>query len=153
MRINEDLFDDRKDAEIAALRCLIENFKRYDEKRKQFYAKKMRRLGELESFVQEMTESKHDKNDLEKEVVKLKAELSNLSRAMQVRRIEEKRSPEELKEIINLDTLKRQNKAMKSQIKTLHATNGELLMKVMQLEKKLKDKETATNEDRTVDIC
>ena len=48
--LNEHLFDDKKDIEIARLKKVIEDFKEYDEKRKRYYAEKMRRLGELESL-------------------------------------------------------------------------------------------------------
>ena len=49
--LNEQLFDDKKDIEIAQLKKVIEDFKEYDEKRKRYYAEKMRRLGELESLL------------------------------------------------------------------------------------------------------
>lgn len=54
--INKDLYFDPKDYEIACLRQTIEKFKAYDRKRKEFYADKMVRLGELESYVEELEE-------------------------------------------------------------------------------------------------
>ena len=45
--LNEKLFDDPKDAEIARLKMTIEKFKEYDKERKKYYADKMQRLGEL----------------------------------------------------------------------------------------------------------
>ena len=55
--LNEHLFDDKKDIEIARLKKVIEDFKEYDEKRKRYYAEKMRRLGELESLLCEINEA------------------------------------------------------------------------------------------------
>ena len=55
--LNEQLFDDKKDIEIAQLKKVIEDFKEYDEKRKRYYAEKMRRLGELESLLCEINEA------------------------------------------------------------------------------------------------
>lgn len=40
--------------------ALIEDYKKYDLKRKNFYAEKMQRLGELESFMEELEESDND---------------------------------------------------------------------------------------------
>lgn len=52
--LNEDLINP-KDIEIAKLKLTIEKFKRYDAERKQYYSNALQRLGELESYVQELT--------------------------------------------------------------------------------------------------
>ena len=106
--LNEQLFDDKKNIEIARLKKVIEDFKEYDEKRKRYYAEKMRRLGEI----------------------------TCLSRIIGVRRIEENRSSEELEEIISSNQLRKNNKALKKRIKELQDTVKELVAKVVKLEEK-----------------
>lgn len=54
--MNKNLIGDQKDVEIARLKMIIEKFKKYDKDRTEFYAKKMQRLGELESYVIELEE-------------------------------------------------------------------------------------------------
>lgn len=133
--LNEHLFDDKKDIEIARLKKVIEDFKEYDEKRKRYYAEKMRRLGELESLLCEINESK-DKADLRKVILNQKKAITDLSRIISVRRIEESRTSEELGEIVNSYQLKKNNKELKKRIKELQATVKELIAKVVKLEEK-----------------
>ena len=52
--LNEKLFDNKKDAKIADLTLKIEAFKRYDEKRKEYYRKALIRLGEAEEILDSM---------------------------------------------------------------------------------------------------
>lgn len=133
--LNEHLFDDKKDIEIARLKKVIEDFKEYDEKRKRYYAEKMRRLGELESLLCEINESK-DKADLRKVILNQKKAITDLSRIISVRQIEESRTSEELGEIISSNQLRKNNKALKKRIKELQATVEELIAKVVKLEEK-----------------
>ena len=39
--LNADLFQDKKDREIARLKLTIESFKKYDKDRKEYYAEKV----------------------------------------------------------------------------------------------------------------
>ena len=117
--LNEHLFDDKKDIEIARLKKVIEDFKEYDEKRKRYYAEKMRRLGELESLLV---------------ILNQKKAITDLSRIISVRRIEESRTSEELGEIVSSYQLKKNNKELKKRIKELQATVEELIAKVVKLE-------------------
>lgn len=133
--LNEHLFDDNKDIEIARLKKVIEDFKEYDEKRKRYYAEKMRRLGELESLLCEINEAK-DKADLRKVILNQKKAITDLSRIISVRRIEESRTSEELGEIVSSYQLKKNNKELKKRIKELQATVEELIAKVVKLEEK-----------------
>lgn len=131
--LNEHLFDDKKDIEIARLKKVIEDFKEYDEKRKRYYAEKMRRLGELESLLCEINEAKDDE-DLRKVILNQKKEITCLSRIIGVRRIEENRSSEELGEIISSNQLRKNNKVLKQRVKELQGTVKELVAKVVKLE-------------------
>ena len=122
--INKKLFDDPKDAEIARLKMTIEKFKEYDKKRKEYYAGKMQRLGELESYVQEIdTETEIGK--LKSQIIDLKKQLGVLSLKLQVYRIEEKRTPEELSDIISRDSLRQKNKQLNAEVVKLRKEKSE----------------------------
>ena len=114
--MNEHLFDDEKDKEIARLKMLIERYKEYDKERKKYYSKKMQRLGELESLLEEKQDTC---SPLESQVLKLKQEIKRLNDIICVRGIEDNRPQEELTEIIRADEYRRQNKALRERIKGL----------------------------------
>lgn len=122
--LNEKLFDDPKDAEIARLKMTIEKFKEYDKERKKYYADKMQRLGELESYVQEIdTETEIGK--LKSQIIDLKRQLGALSLKVQVYRIEENRTPEELSDIISRDSLRQKNKQLTDEVIKLRKEKSE----------------------------
>lgn len=122
--LNKKLFDDPKDAEIARLKMCIEKFKEYDKERKEYYAKKMQRLGELESYVQEIdTETEIGK--LKSQIIDLKRQLGALSLKVQVYRIEENRTPEELSDIISRDSLRQKNKQLTDEVIKLRKEKSE----------------------------
>lgn len=113
--LNKKLFEDPKDAEIARLKMAIEKFKEYDKKRKEYYADKMQRLGELESYMQELdTETEIGK--LKDTIMGLRKEVSRLSKEIQVRRIEETRTDEELSEVLSRDALRQRNKKLTEEV-------------------------------------
>ena len=95
--LNEQLFDDKKDIEIAQAK---------------------------------------DKADLRKVILNQKKAITDLSRIISVRRIEESRTSEELGEIVSSYQLKKNNKELKKRIKELQATVEELIAKVVKLEEK-----------------
>lgn len=79
---NEELFDDKKDIQIAQLKLTIAKFKNYDEERKKYYEKHMRRLGELESLFCEMQDTTVEgmkAKFLEKENAELKQKVEKLT--------------------------------------------------------------------------
>lgn len=126
--LNKKLFDEPKDAEIARLKMAIEKFKEYDRERKKYYADKMQRLGELESYVQELdTETEIGK--LKSQIIDLKKQLGALSLKMQVYRIEEKRTPEELSDIISRDSLRQKNKQLNAEVVKLRKEKSEWITK------------------------
>lgn len=122
--LNKKLFDDPKDAEIARLKMTIEKFKEYDKKRKEYYAGKMQRLGELESFVQEM-ECGRKSGESELIIAKQKITIGKLNRVIQSRGILDKMSDEDAKRIIEFDRIMEENKRLKSEIKSLHKAISE----------------------------
>lgn len=122
--LNKKLFEDPKDAEIARLKMAIEKFKEYDKRRKEYYADKMKRLGELESYVEELdTETEIGK--LKETILKLRKEVSRLAKVIQVRQIEETRTDEELSEVLSRDALRQRNKALTEEVVKLRKEKSE----------------------------
>ena len=126
--LNKELFEDPKDAEIARLKMTIEKFKEYDKERKKYYADKMQRLGELESYVQEIdTETEIGK--LKEEIMRLRKEVSRLSKEINVRRIEETRTDEELSDVLSRDALRQRNRKLTEEVAKLRKERSEWITK------------------------
>lgn len=126
--LNKKLFDDPKDAEIARLKMTIEKFKEYDKERKKYYADKMQRLGELESYVQELdTETEIGK--LKDTIIRLRKEVSRLTKVVQVNQIEEKRTDDELSYTISCEALRQRNKALTEEVVKLRKEKSEWITK------------------------
>ena len=126
--LNKALFYDPKDAEIARLKMAIEKFKEYDKERKKYYADKMQRLGELESYVQEIdTETEIGK--LKEEIMRLRKEVSRLSKEINVRRIEETRTDEELSDVLSRDALRQRNRKLTEEVAKLRKERSEWITK------------------------
>ena len=126
--LNKKLFDDPKDVEIARLKMTIEKFKEYDKERKKYYADKMQRLGELESYVQEIdTETEIGK--LKEEIMRLRKEVSRLSKEINVRRIEETRTDEELSDVLSRDALRQRNRKLTEEVVKLRKERSEWITK------------------------
>ena len=136
--INEDLFDDPKDLEIVKLKLAIENFKKYDEERKKYYAKAMQRLGELEAFMEEI-EDKDDNNvdlvayagKLQMRIKALEAQVSKLSCIVRASRIMETLGEEKAIAFVkdatirgNYERKRKENKMLKRRIKDLIRKNN-----------------------------
>lgn len=122
--LNKKLFDDPKDAEIARLKMTIEKFKEYDRERKKYYADKMQRLGELESYMQEIdTETEIGK--LKDTIMMLRKEVSRLTKVVQVNQIEEKRTDDELSYTISCEALRQRNKALTEEVVKLRKEKSE----------------------------
>lgn len=122
--LNKKLFDDPKDAEIARLKMSIEKFKEYDKERKAYYAKKMQRLGELESYMDELdTETEIGK--LKDTIMRLRKEVSRLTKVVQVNQIEEKRTDDELSYTISCEALRQRNKALTEEVVKLRKEKSE----------------------------
>ena len=116
--LNKELFDDPKDAEIARLKMTIEKFKEYDKERKAYYAEKMQRLGELESYMDELdTETEIGK--LKEIIIKQRKEVSRLAKVIQVHQIEETRTDEELSEVLSRDALRQRNRKLTEEVAKL----------------------------------
>lgn len=130
--INKDLIGDRKDVEIARLKMMIEKFKKYDKDRTEFYAKKMQRLGELESYVIEL-EEKSETGKLEAKIKDLRSQLSTLNKVIQYNKmiVPEK---EQMDLCLNYNNLKNRNRNLSEENKALKGTISQLVTRLNKLE-------------------
>lgn len=130
--INKDLIGDRKDVEIARLKMIIEKFKKYDKDRTEFYANKMKRLGELESYVIEL-EGKSETGKLEAKIKDLRNQLSTLNKVIQYNKmiVPEK---EQMDLYLNYNNLKNRNKNLSDENKKLKDTISQLVTRLNKLE-------------------
>lgn len=131
--LNKDLFDSAKDAEIAKLKQTIERFKAYDKQRQEYYSSSIQRLGELESYISELEDSKRSDN-LEAVISQQRATIRHLNKLIQVYKIERDRNIQTLDEEITLDNIKRENESLRSQLKSLRKTNKELVRRLIKHE-------------------
>lgn len=134
--MNEHLFENEKEKEIAQLRFLIERYKEYDKRRKEYYSKKMQRLGELESLLEEIKDTSLPLQEL---ILKQKQEIKRFNTIFKVHSIEDNRTQDELVQIIRADEYKRQNKKLREKIKGLRDTIDKLISENLKL-KQLSDR-------------
>lgn len=133
--LNQELFEDKKDAEIARLKMAIENFKKYDNERKEYYAKSIRRLGELESFVQEIEYEQPDKA----KILRYKERLSYLEQIIRAKNIQENISLEEAHDLINNKMYKEKYKELQIRISELAKNVSRLASENIYLKERIKE--------------
>lgn len=128
---NKDLFNDEKDLEIARLKYTIKKFKEYDEERKEFYKKKMRRLGELEAYVEELKDASEESEvgKLRAKITRQKEELKRLNTLIQYKEIIESGTVITPEDVVNIDSLKKRISAQDKIIRNLRSTIKELLVR------------------------
>ena len=126
--LNEELFFDKKDLEIAKLKQSIDRFKKYDKNRNQNHKKEIKELkieiGKLKSYVEELESDK----DLEKLKTKIKNQrevILSLERKIHCSKLEESRLLE--LEMLTKDSLSNQIKSLKTRLENLRKNNSELL--------------------------
>lgn len=78
------LFDNEKDYQIIRLKEIISSFIKYDKERKQYYSKVIQRLGELESFIEEIEDGKDDVRILENKIWKQREALNILKHKIEI---------------------------------------------------------------------
>lgn len=116
--LNKNLIDPR-DLEIGKLRNMISKFKEYDEKRKAYYSESLKRLGELESYVQELEEDRTVREQkMAIRVTKQKEEINKLRTLIELQKIPEKER-EDFMSLVTVSNpeLRKQNKALRKTIK------------------------------------
>lgn len=126
--LNEELFFNKKDLEIAKLKQSIDRFKKYDKNRNQSYKKEIKELkieiGKLKSYIEELESNK----DLEKLKTKIKNQrevILSLERKIHCSKLEESRLLE--LEMLTKDSLSNQIKSLKTRLENLRKNNSELL--------------------------
>lgn len=127
--MNRDLIEDEKDREIVRLKFIIEKFKKYDEERKEYYSKKLERLGVLESYVEEL-EDTSEIGKLKSIIVRQKDELRKLNAVIIAKKIDILKTEEELDNVdisMKISRLKEENKKLREEIKNLRKTIGKLV--------------------------
>lgn len=127
--MNRDLIEDEKDREIVRLKFIIEKFKKYDEERKEYYSKKLERLGVLESYVEEL-EDTSEIGKLKSIIVRQKDELRKLNAVIIAKKIDTPKTEEEWNNVdisMKISRLKEENKKLREEIKNLRKTIGKLV--------------------------
>lgn len=126
--LNEELFFDKKDLEIAKLKQSIARFKKYDKNRNQNHKKEISELkieiGKLKSYIEELESDK----DLEKLKTKIKNQrevILSLERKIHCSKLEESRLLE--LEMLTKDSLSNQIKSLKTRLEKQTKNNSELL--------------------------
>jgi hypothetical protein len=126
--LNEELFFDKKDLEIAKLKQSIDRFKKYDKNRNQNHKKEISELkieiGKLKSYIEELESDK----DLEKLKTKIKNQrevILSLERKLHCSKLEESRLLE--LEMLTKDSLSNQIKSLKTRLEKQTKNNSELL--------------------------
>lgn len=126
--LNEDLFFDKKDLEIAKLKQTINRFKKHDKNRNQNYKKEISELkieiGKLKSYIEEL-ESNKDVEKLKTKIKNQKEVILSLQRKVHCSKLEESRLLE--LEMLTKDSLSNQIKSLKTKLDKQRKNNFELL--------------------------
>lgn len=126
--LNKDLIDP-KDIEIAKLKLTIEKFKKYDAERKQYYSNALQRLGELESYVQEL-EADSVIPKLKKKVDEQGKQLRYLNRVITANKYHLFNDDYTLTSAITENELKERNKVLSKELTNLRKTVKELICRL-----------------------
>lgn len=78
------LFDNEKDYQVMRLKEIISSFIKYDKERKKYYSKAIQRLGELESFIEEIEDAEDDVKKLECKIWKQRETLNILNNKIEI---------------------------------------------------------------------
>lgn len=133
--LNEDFFDS-KDKTIILLKRKIEDFKKYDAERKQYYANSLQELGALKSYVEELEDViSRESSTIYGKYMKLKQEVKHLNKVIHTKDIQ---IPNDIemeykclkdKEVMQSKQIKKlvcDNKALRNTIKELIARINKL---------------------------
>lgn len=133
--LNEDFFDS-KDKTIILLKRKIEDFKKYDAERKQYYTNSLQELGALKSYIEELEDViSRESSVIYGKYMKLKQEVKHLNKVIHTKDIQ---IPNDIemeykclkdKEVMQSKQIKKlvcDNKALRNTIKELIARINEL---------------------------
>ena len=126
--LNEELFFDKKDLEIAKLKQSIDRFKKYDKNRNQNHKKEVSELkieiGKLKSYIEEL-ESNKNLEKLRTKIKNQKEVILSLERKIHCSKLEESRLLE--LEMLTKESLSNQIKSLKTRLEKQTKNNSELL--------------------------
>lgn len=126
--LNEELFFDKKDLEIAKLKQSIDRFKKYDKNQNKNHKKEISELkieiGKLKSYIEEL-ESDKDLEKLKTRIKNQKEVILSLERKLHCSKLEESRLLE--LEMLTKDSLSNQIKSLKTRLEKQRKNNSELL--------------------------
>ena len=141
-------FYDKKDFIIAVLKRKINSFKEYDAKRKKHYAGLEQKIGELESYIDELEnglsiDSLNNKiQSLEAKIKKQNLIIKELQAKVNISLFDDTKSFEELESIANnlknFNSIKLANKVLRKQLKDNKNTISDLVYKLTQSKLKIK---------------
>lgn len=141
-------FYDKKDFIIAVLKRKINSFKEYDAKRKKHYAGLEQKIGELESYIDELEnglsiDSLNNKiQSLEAKIKKQNLIIKELQAKVNISLFDDTKSFEELESIANnlknFNSIKLANKGLRKQLKDNKNTISDLIYKLTQAKLKIK---------------
>ena len=141
-------FYDKKDFIIAVLKRKINSFKEYDAKRKKHYAGLEQKIGELESYIDELEnglniDSLNNKiQSLEAKIKKQNLIIKELQAKVNISLFDDTKSFEELESIANnlknFNSIKLANKDLRKQLKDNRSTIADLVYKLTQAKLKIK---------------
>lgn len=141
-------FYDKKDFIIAVLKRKINSFKEYDAERKKHYAGLEQKIGELESYIDELEnglgiDSLNNKiQSLEKKIEKQNLIIKELQAKVNISLFDDTKSFKELESIANnlksFNNMKLTNKGLRKQLKDNKNTISDLIYKLTQARLKIK---------------
>ena len=112
---------------VSKLEKIIQDFKEYDLKRKEYYKDLEIKVGQLESYIEEI----EDTSKILELNKKYKEQLTILNKKVYLNKIAEL-SDEEIVNLYDNKTLKEQLKKRDSEIKRLREANSQLILKYVQ---------------------
>lgn len=141
-------FSDKKDFIIALLKRKIDSFIEYDTKRKKHYAGLEQKIGELESYIDELENGlgvdslKSKIQSLESKIEKQKHIIEELKAKVNISLFDDTKSFEELKSISNnlktFNSMKLAIKSLQKQFRDNRETIKDLVYKLTQANLKIK---------------
>ena len=141
-------FNDKKDFIIALLKRKINSFKEYDSKRKKHYAGLEQKIGELESYIDELENGlgvdslKSKIQSLENKIENQKLVIKELKAKVNISLFDDTKSFKELESISNnlktFNSMKLTIKGLRKQLRDNRETIKDLVYKLTQANLKIK---------------
>ena len=137
-RLNDYLFETRQEVlldKVIKLQGKIEGFKSYDKKRTAYYKKSIQKLGELESYVEELEDTINSLKDgtlvdkLVKENTEKKKIIASLNKKLQAAEL----TPEEIEKVEDVASYKLQIRNLAAKVKKLEKDKLDLFQQLFKL--------------------